>query len=443
MKYTVLLAILCSIPFYHYGQSQSIKEDLVEEVQNLMIDHYIFLDKATESNQHLSNLMKAGTFESYRDPVHFAKALSKELQKITKDKHLNIVPPPPPPSDSTVSETDFITRHLQNISRFRMGGFGKIELLEGNVGYIELNGFRKEDIPKVDEVMSFFNTADALIIDLRKNGGGNSLGLYLSSYFLEDDVALSGVYERRTDTYRELHTTNVKGEKRLKMPLYVLTSHFTFSAAEAFSYDLQARGRAIVVGEQTGGGAHPVNFMRLPHGYGVMMPYARSINPITQTNWEGVGVKPDVSCPKNVALEKALSFASEEAKQYREAPFFELKDILNQDHISETDQNSIYTILKLILSRKHFEDFMINDLGYAYIDNGQLNAASAVFKANTEIFPDNPNVHDSYAEVLALKGSKEEAMKQYKLAVELATAQKDKKLAIYRENMHKFEGSFK
>ncbi len=437
-----LLFCLLLLPLIHYGQTSEIKKDVISEIQKLMVDNYIFLDKAKATNAHLASLLKTDSFEDCKDPVTFAKALSSEMQKITKDKHLNIAPPPPPPQPNQErEEVDFISRHLTNIERFRKGGFGKIDLLEGNVGYIELKGFRREDIPKVDAVMDYFNTADALIIDLRENGGGNSLGLYLSSYFLEENIALSGLYERRTDAYSELKTTKVKGQKRLDMPIYILTSSFTFSAAEAFAYDLQARKRVVIVGENTGGGAHPVNFMRLPHGYGIIMPYARSINPVTKTNWEGVGVSPDVLTTKDEALDKALKLAIKDARTYREAPFLQLKSFLEAKDISTADEMKIQELLALILSRKHLEDFMINDMGYTYLENKQMRAALTIFKANTNLFPHLPNVHDSYAEALAQNGYNQKAREQYQQAISLAEKQKDQMLELYRKNMAKFEAS--
>jgi tetratricopeptide (TPR) repeat protein len=289
--------------------------------------------------------------------------------------------------------------------------------------------------------MDYFSTADALIIDLRENGGGNSLGLYWSSYFLEENVALSAKYERRTDIYSELKTVKVQGERRLNIPLYILTSNFTFSAAEAFAYDLQSRNRAVVVGENTGGGAHPVNFMRLNHGFGIIMPYARSINPVTKSNWEGVGVQPDVLSCKHDALVKAKDLAKIAAKKYREQPFFMLKEILAKEEVSQKDK--VKELLELLLKRKHLEDFMVNDMGYFYLDNDQINSAMAIFEANVKIFPESPNAHDSYAEGLALQGEKEEALNHFKTAVRLAEAQNDRRLDMYINNLSNFEANLK
>ena len=421
MKYFKItyLKILFFTPLFQFAQSNN---DIIKNIQELMLENYIFLDKAKETNLHLDDLMAASYFDAYTDPKEFSKALSVEMQKITKDKHLNVAPPRT--TRQPRNNSDFISRHLTNTLRFRSGGFVKIDLLEGNVGYVELKGFRREDISKVDDVMNYLSTADAIIIDLRENGGGNSLGLYWSSYFLKGNIHLTGTYERRTDTKTELKTVDIKGDKRLDMPIFILTSNYTFSAAEAFAYDLQSIKRATIIGETTGGGAHPVDFIRLPKGYGLIVPYAESINPITKSNWEGVGVVPDVKTTKEKSLIKAHELAITGAKNYREKPFNILKAILEQKNILKREEDTVCDLLKLLLKRKHLEGFMINDMGYSYLGNKQVNAAYVIFKSYVEIFPDSPNAHDSYAEVLTLKGNKKEALKHYKQSVLLAEKKK-------------------
>lgn len=436
MKYTqkTIIALLLFLPLLSFAQT---KNDIIKTVQKLMLENYIFLDKAKETNQHLDSLSATNYFDSFTEPKDFAMALSKEMQKITNDKHLNIAPPRPPRAPR--SNSDFKSRHLINLVRFRSGGFGKIDLLDGNVGYVELKGFRREDISKVDDVMNYLSTADAIIIDLRKNGGGSELGLYWSSYFLKENTHLTGTYERRTDSKTELKTVSVKGNERLSMPIFILTSNRTFSAAEAFAYDLQSRKRAIIIGEITGGGAHPVDFMRLPKGYGLIVPYAESINPITKSNWEGVGVIPDVKTTQEESFTKAKELAIVAAKNYREQPFNELELILEKNEITEADEDKVYELFKLLLKRNHLEDFMINNMGYSYLENKNINAAYVIFKSNMEIFPKSPNAHDSYAEVLALRNNKKGALKHYKQAVLLAEKQNDRQLEMYKNNLLKFE----
>ena len=319
--------------------SAQTNDDLVKQIQKLMVENYVFLDKAKEVNLHLDKLIAKKFFDGFETEEELAKALRQEMQKITKDRHLNVVPPRPRNAGPRPERTSF-EWHLQNLVRFRDGGFGEVNFFEGNVAYFQLKGFRVEDTVKVAPLMEFISTSDAVIIDLRGNGGGNGpVGTWLSSYFLSTNIPLTSVYERRKDHTDTYSTIAFKGKQRLDVPLYILTNSRTFSAAEGFAYDLQAQNRVTVIGEVTGGGAHPVNFMRLPIDFALVVPIARSINPITKTNWEGVGVQPDVRVTAEMALDTALVLAKQGAKKYREAPFNELELLLKKEKHSSTDQN--------------------------------------------------------------------------------------------------------
>ncbi|MTI32658.1 S41 family peptidase [Xanthovirga aplysinae] len=433
-----LLCLMVFTPLLLLAQSQS-KNEVIREVQKLMIENYIFLEKAHEVNQHLDQLIQKEYFEGFESSEAFAKALSEEMQKITKDKHLNIAPPRPR-NTGHGPRPSFYSWHLNNLMEFRAGGFGEVNFFEGNVGYIHLKGFRVEDTLKVDPLMQYLATADAIIVDLRENSGGNGpVGTYLSSYFLPLNIPLTGVYTRKTNRLEEYHTVPVKGMQRLDVPLLILTSNRTFSAAEAFAYDLQARNRAIIIGENTGGGAHPVSFIRLPKNYTLIVTVARSINPVTQTNWEGVGVKPDIKVSAEKALEEAKKVAIESAKKYRETPFRKLEKILKNAKLSKADEKAVCDLLELILERGHMEKFMLNRLGYDYLDRGKVDAALAVLRAGTVLFPNSPNAHDSYAEVLTQNGQKKLALMHYERAVLRAKNQNDRQLELFEKNLNAFK----
>tara|TARA_R110000796_G_scaffold71409_4_gene162109 strand:- start:32047 stop:33369 length:1323 start_codon:yes stop_codon:yes gene_type:complete len=431
-----LILILLFTPLVIFAQTNN---EVIKQIQKLMVENYVFLDKAHEVSSHLDKLMAEKFFDVFETEEEFAKALGQEMQKITKDRHLNVAPPRPRNTGPRPERTSF-DWHLQNLVRFRDGGFGGVNFFEGNVAYLQLKGFRVEDTVKVDPLMEFISTADAIIVDLRGNGGGNGpVGTWLSSYFLPTNIPLTSVYERRKDHTDAYFTIPVKGKQRLDVPLYILTNSRTFSAAEGFTYDLQARKRVTVIGEVTGGGAHPVNFMRLPKDFALVVPIARSINPITKTNWEGVGVQPDVKVASEIALDTALVLAKQGAKKYREAPFNELEGLLKKEKHSSADQNRVLNLLQTLLERGHIENFMVNGLGYDFQEGGYSAGALSLMKSSTQLFPKSPNVHDSYAEILAKQGFKEEALIHYQKAVMLATEQKDRDLAEYEKNLNDFK----
>jgi len=85
----------------------------------------------------------------------------------------------------------------------------------------------------------------------------------------------------------------------------VLTSKNTGSCAEEFAYDIQQLKRGTLIGETTAGGANPGSMVRLSANFAAFIADGRAVNPVSKANWEGVGVKPDVSVPADDALSTA------------------------------------------------------------------------------------------------------------------------------------------
>jgi C-terminal processing protease CtpA/Prc len=198
-------------------------------------------------------------------------------------------------------------------------GFVKVEQLPGNIGYLKFNMFASPDMcgPTASAAMNFLANTDALIVDMRDNGGGDpSMVRYVSSYVFSTRTHLNDLWNRKTGETQEYWTLDTIPGKRFggEKPVYVLTSSRTFSGAEEFSYNLKMLKRATIVGETTGGGAHPVAGRRIDDHFMIGVPGARAINPISKTNWEGVGVEPDVKVAAADALTTAQKLATEKIK---------------------------------------------------------------------------------------------------------------------------------
>jgi C-terminal processing protease CtpA/Prc len=189
-------------------------------------------------------------------------------------------------------------------------GFEKVERLAGNIGYLDLRGFLPPEImgDTAAAAMSFLSYSDALIIDLRQNGGGSPDGVALLVSYLvpPHPVRLNDIYNRVSDqTHQYWSLPYVPGKRFTMKDVYLLTSNRTFSGAEDFAYALKNLKRVTIVGEVTGGGAHPVGPRRINDHFVAMVPFGRSISVVTNTDWEGVGVEPDVKAPAERALATA------------------------------------------------------------------------------------------------------------------------------------------
>ena len=270
---------------------------------------YIFADVADKMAAAVRERAGRKEYDAITGSRAFAEALTNHLQEVSKDKHLRVIFNPegfPERRMPTPEERD----RMRAAERRGNFGFQRIERLDGNVGYIDLRGFSgsPDAGPTAVAAMNFLSGTDALIFDLRRNGGGSPamIGL-ISSYLFDDIVHLNDFYIRERDERRQFWTSpHVQGQRYGgTKPVYVLTSNRTFSAAEEFTYNLKNLKRATIVGETTGGGAHPGGVRRIDNHFGVWVPNGRAINPITKTNWEGTGIEPDIKLPADDALKGA------------------------------------------------------------------------------------------------------------------------------------------
>ena len=331
-------------------------------------------------------------------------------------------------------------------------GFEKLEFLPGNIGYLKLNGFSSDPAARetATAAMNFLAGCDALIIDLRGNGGGNpSMIQYLSSYLFDQPTHLNSLYFREGDRTEEFWTrTDVPGEKvGQDVPLYVLTSDYTFSGGEEFAYNIQTQKRGTLIGETTGGGANPGGAHPVGDRFMIFVPNGRAINPITNTNWEGVGVKPEIEMPAAEAYDKALELATEAAEKQRAQ---------RQAHAEESRQAVVDALAKAAEAMKTdprhesqelsqaldravsvgaLSEASINVAGYGYLEAEQLEPALALLSYNARRFPTSANVHDSLGEALEKAGRLEEARSSFKRAYELGTEQSDEQTPTFKRNL--------
>jgi len=297
------------------------KQAVVDEIATLFNKNYIFADAAKKVEDALRAKLAAGDFAKLDAPAEFARAVSAVILDVTKDRHTGFRHDPAMAEDlrrfrgrSEEEAKKVRERRLEEARRDNFG-FRKVERLPGNIGYLDFRIFESPADAGQTAVaaMNFLAYCDAIIVDLRQNGGGDPAQIQLiSSYFFEEPVHLNDLYARAADRTENYWTLPwVPGARAAKADLYVLTSARTFSGAEEFSYNLQNLKRATIIGETTGGGAHPTDAMIVRRDFILRVPFARAINPVSKTNWEGTGVKPDVAVPAAQAFDRAYAMAVE------------------------------------------------------------------------------------------------------------------------------------
>ena len=273
--------------------------------------------------------------------------------------------------------------------------------------------------------MRFLSNADAVIIDIRENGGGS--GDCLSSFFLEPSTQLNSWYSREDDFMTEFWTFEEPGARQLAgVPLFVLTSGRTFSAAESFAYDMKARERATIIGDPTKGGAHSVDLYTIDDQFEIYISTARAINPVTGGNWEGTGVIPDVPVPSGSALDTALVLARKAAAEYAKAKEEKLKsaveemqilmdraEMLFRDNDNDEASAALDSLFRIAGERGLVNEFFIDVLAYNYFSKEDEQILYAILKKKVEHFPTSPTAHATLGYAYFKNDKKESAIASY------------------------------
>jgi hypothetical protein len=299
-----------------YDIDAATRTRVIEGAVAMLDEYYVFPDVAKKMGIAVRVRAKRGEYNTVTDGTEFAKLLTEHFQEVSHDKHLHVTfTPMRLPADTSSPSPEAMARY-RDAMRDANCGFEKVEHLSGNVGYLKFNFFADPAVcgPTAIAAMNFLGNVDAVIFDLRQNGGGDPrMVALLSSYLFEKPTHLNDLWTRKGNETQQYWTLPyVPGKLLASIPVYVLTSRRTFSGGEEFTNNLKTLKRATIVGEITGGGAHPVSGHRIDDRFTIGVPFARAINPITKTNWEGVGVEPDVKVSSDDALTTAQALAAKE-----------------------------------------------------------------------------------------------------------------------------------
>lgn len=288
-------------------ESEAIDTELVRQsvinTVELLNEVYVYPETARRVGVEMIQRLESGVYDRISTKQEFADRIGAELGELSGDGHLGVL----------VAEAGEPATHVlkETIDRFRLNyAFQKVEVLDGNIGYLKFNKFHPDDAAQLtaDLALEFLGETAALIIDLTEcKGGSPELVRHMLSHFFSDETLLWSIIDRDGATVHDAFSKGGVGTGQFKtdFPLFILTGPDTASAAELFAYALQSSGKAETVGQGTRGIAHLVGARSINQHFVGRISMARNINPVTTSDWEGLGVVPDT----HAALEESLSVA--------------------------------------------------------------------------------------------------------------------------------------
>jgi hypothetical protein len=434
----VLSVVGLTLPAFPARQSGNLadrdyRNGVLRKVADIVEDKYVLADRAKGFADAFRAKCASGSYDAYAKPAEFAEKVNADLVTITGDKHLNFrVIVPSAAGEKPASSLHHPIRYYL-LRKKENAGFNKLEWIEPGIGYLDLRRFYSFGEAKDMAVaaMRFLSNARAIIIDVRENGGGS--GDYLSSYFLPYPTQLSGSYSRLDGRLSEIWTMRDIGmEPRTDVPLFIIAGPNTFSAAEAFAYDLKTRKRATIVGEPTKGGAHSVDMFGIDDQFEFYISTARGVSPVTGGNWEGTGVIPDIAVPSSAALETAVREARKAAEAFGRAEDDRLKKAVERMQAYADDAARLYredktgsadaalnAMFEIARMTGLVSEFFIGVFGYNFQSPPDERMLFAILERAIRIFPDSATAYEQLGDVHYSKGHKELALRYLQRAVAL------------------------
>jgi len=376
MKYLLFsLALFLSVPMAAQEKlTPKDKRDAIEELARLLREEYIELAIGEEMSDALERNIRSGKYKQIRDYQAFADTLTRQLFDICQDQHLHVYATENIMDVYARDASKETERYYYTYDKDQNFGFSRVEHLPGNIGYVEFDDYSawEEGLKSAMAAFHFLRHTDAILVDLRSNSGGSpEMYQNIASLFFErkSKVEFSSIYFRAANTTQRLRAQRKLKSFRLpEKPLYFLIGPQTVSAAEAMAYDFKQLGRAVLVGDTTKGAANPAQTFALGGDFRVSIPIGKAINPITGTNWEGVGVAPDSLIAAEHALTKAYLMALKQASseveylEYQRKQWIEVQQLtlynvgVSQDSLSQFVGNYEGREVRMWAGRLHYRN---------------------------------------------------------------------------------------
>lgn len=313
------------------------QEQIVEAINNAAVnlrDEYVFADGGQKLHDGLLEKLANGEYKGEFNTEEFCSKITEDLRSIINDGHLYVRHIPPATKAEIEAaekakaeiDTELEDRRQAEMLKQQNHGFYDMRILREGLGYVRIDNFQGTDaaFKRANAMFEYFDECTGIIIDLRWCGGGDGrMGHLLATYFFaaNDSKWLLSNENRAEGTLVQEYTLPfVPGRKRPECKLYFLQSKNSFSAAEAVTYAMQAYDACTIIGEYSGGGAHSGNMRDIGSDLKIFMPSGHITSPVTKSNWEGVGVKPDIEVPKTECFRTAIKTHLEFLKTQDDCP---------------------------------------------------------------------------------------------------------------------------
>lgn len=273
---------------------------------------YVFPERRGPAIDRLVAAAAEGRYDT-SDPVAFAERVTEDLTATTHDTHLYLrydpawfasasLPAAPGDDAQQIQLEAEIARHTNH-------GLAEMRILPGNIRYLRIEGFpwvEDETGPAYDGAMRFLKGGRAVIIDLRGNGGGwIQASKYLLSHFVAADTLIATFHSPNAEPQQYRAADYLPSGRIQGPPVYILIDGRSRSAAEMVAYTFQQYGLGELIGARTEGAANISDDFGVAPGFRLSVSTGRTVQPISQTDWEGVGVTPTVETDPSQALEIA------------------------------------------------------------------------------------------------------------------------------------------
>jgi len=422
---------------------------MIDSISILLETNYILEEMGVKMGAFIKMNNQKGKYNNltYKE---LAKQLSTDFVEVSGDIHMSAFYREQAPS---------VQKSLLDIKLGKYGessnfGYTETKITKDNIGYLKIAHFTNWDYFEQAKVaatraVNTLQYVDALLIDVRDNPGGfeDIVAHFMSHFFEGKSFQLQEYYCRYLDYGRSVSTTeNIQGASLPDLPIYILVNEGTGSAAESLAYMMKHLKRATIIGETTAGAGNGSTLFRVSDKFMVQIATWETINAVTKTSWEKVGVVPNIQTTSEAALDKGFELAKVAAKAYKAQKTASSQKILDNvdraiaQHPMKMSTDSLIYYLKQGQKQNLYDEYRLNNLGYNLLTNpAKTNTAEVIFQTNVLLYPTSANVYDSYAEALVLNGKLKEALHNQEQAVALGKANQLNDLTLLLENLEKIK----